>query len=79
MVGCGGETVCLTQTQVICHGSFFGLHSILAQILPDIKIRVAEGVSLSTFDFIEGGRNHSTVDSQLLELRVFLILIKCPI
>ena len=79
MVGCGGETVCLMQIQVIYHGSFFGLHSILAHILPDIKIRVAKGVSLSAFDFIEGGRNHSTVENQLLELMVFLILIKCPI
>ena len=79
MLGCGGKAVSLTQIQVIYHGSFFRLHSILPHILPDIKIRVAEGVSLSTFDFIEGGRNHSIVDSQLLELRVFLILIKCPI
>jgi hypothetical protein len=54
MLGCGGKTVSLKQIQVIYHGSFFWLHSILPHILPGIKIRVAKGVSLSTFDFIEG-------------------------
>ena len=51
----GGETVCLTQIQVVDYDSFFGLHSILPHILPHIKIRVTEGVSLSALDFVEGG------------------------
>ena len=51
----GGETVCLTQIQVIDYDSFFWLHSILPHILPHIKIRVTEGISLSDLDFIEGG------------------------
>ena len=51
----GGETVCLTQIQVVDYDSFFGLHRILPHILPHIKIRVTGAVSLSDLDFIEGG------------------------
>ena len=36
----GGETVCLTQMQVIDYDSFFWLHRILPHILPHIKIKV---------------------------------------
>ena len=51
----GGETVCLTQIQVVDYDSFFGLHRILPHILPHIKISVTECVFLSALDFIEGG------------------------
>ena len=37
----GGETVCLTQIQVIDHDSFFPERRILPHILPRIKIRLA--------------------------------------
>ena len=51
----GGETVCLTQIQVIDYDSFFRLHSILPHILPHIEIRVTAGVSCSILDWIAGG------------------------
>ena len=51
----GGETVCLTQIQVIDYDSFFRLQSILPHILPHIKIRVTDGVSPSALDWIKGG------------------------
>ena len=49
----GGETVCLTQIQVIDYDSLFRRQIVLPNILPHIKIRIAEGVSLSTLDYIE--------------------------
>ena len=43
------------RIQAIDNDSFFRLCSILPHILPHIKIRVTEDVSLSALDFIEGG------------------------
>ena len=51
----GGETVCLTQIQIIDYDSFFRLQNILPHILPHIKIRVTEDISLSALDLIKGG------------------------
>ena len=51
----GGETVCLTQIQVVDYDSFFGLHRILPHILPHIKIRVTEAVPTSGLDLVRGG------------------------
>jgi hypothetical protein len=52
----GGETVCLTQIQIIDYDSFFRLQNILPHILPHIKTRVSEDVFLSESNFIEGVR-----------------------
>ena len=68
----GGETVCLTQIQVVDYDSFFGLHRILPHILPHIKIRVTEAVFLSGLDFIEGG---GAKDSRALRLGSTVYLI----
>jgi hypothetical protein len=50
----GGETVCLTQIQVIDYDSFFWLHRIVPHILPHIKLRFTEYVLPSALDLIIG-------------------------
>ena len=60
----GGETVCLTQIQVIDYDSFFGLHRILPHILPHIKIGVTEGVFLSG---LVSGHKFNCLDKSFLD------------
>ena len=52
--GRGGETVCLTQIQIIDYVSFFWLHRILPHILPHIKLRGTECVFPTALDLIIG-------------------------
>ena len=50
----GGGSVCLTQIQLVNDNALFDADH-PTPILPRIKIRVTEGVSLSALDLIKGG------------------------
>ena len=72
----GGETLCLIQIQVIDYCLFSRRQIVLPHILPQIKIRVTEGVSLSDLDFVEGvgrrtrtlARGSRTLGDELMEI-----------
>ena len=61
----GGEVVCFPQTQIIDFDSCFLHCKILPHILPLIKIRVTDCVSLSGLDFIERGEAAGRRDLRL--------------